>query len=71
MVCDSINTIKMTFDFNLDLHPAVKKHKLDTHKDRVAVNLKSFYLNTFKLLIRKKACNNQNFNKKVVFIVLI
>ena len=36
-----------------------------------AVNLKSFSLIICKLVIRKKPVNLQNFNKKVVFIVLI
>ena len=49
-------------------------NRMETHKvkkSREAVNKKSFFLITCKLVIRKKLVNNPNLNKKVVFIVFI
>ena len=72
LVGNYINTMKATFDFNFDLYQAVKQHGYTSkQKSREAVNQKSFSLITCKLVVRKKLVNNQNLNKKVVFIVLI
>jgi len=67
-----INTMKTTFNFNFDLNQAIKQHgDALTKMSREAVNSKSFYLITCKLGIQNKLVINQNFSKKVVFIVLI
>ena len=72
MVGENINIMKTTFYLNFDFYQAFKQHGYTkTWKQREAVNLKSFSLNTCKLVIRKKLVNNKNLNKKVVFIILI
>ena len=72
MVGDNINIMKTTFEFNFDLYQAFKQHGYTKiWKQREAVNSKSFSLITCKLVIRKNLVNNQNLNKKVVFIILI
>ena len=65
-----INTMKTTFEFNFSF----KLNSMDTHKHKIQENLSiqfSLITYTCKLLIRKKLVNNQNLNKKVVFIVVI
>ena len=59
VVGDNINITKTTFKLNFDFYQAFKQHGYTTiWKQREAVNLKSFTLNTFKLVIRKKLVNN-------------
>ena len=71
-VGDYINTMKTTFESNIDLNLAVKQHcYTKIYKSREFINLKSLSLITCKLIIRKKSVKNQNLNKKVVFIVVI
>ena len=70
-VGDYINTMKTTFESNIDLNLAVKQHcYTKIYKSREFINLKSLSLITCKLIIRKKSVKNQNL-KKVVFIVVI
>ena len=72
MVGDNINIMKTTFELNFDLYQAFKQHgHTKIWKQREAVNFKSFTLITCKLVKRKKLVNNENLNKKVVFIIMI
>ena len=72
VVGDNINIMKTTFELNFNFYQAFKQQEYTKiWKQREAVNLKSFTLNTCKLVIRKKLFNNLNLNKKVVFIILI
>ena len=69
MVGYYIITIKTTFDFNfikIKLFNSIDKHK---HISLAKVSIKKASL--CKLVIRKKVVENQNLDKKVVFIVLI
>ena len=69
---ENINIMMTTFDLNFDFYQAFKQHgNTNKWKQREAVNYKSFYFITCKLVIRKKLVNNKNLNKKVVFIILI
>ena len=61
MVSDNINIMKTTIELNFDFYQAFKEHRYWIHKNmekREAVNLKSFTLITYKLVIRKKLVNN-------------
>ena len=72
VVGDNINIMKTTFELNFNFYQAFKQHGYTKiWEQREAVNLKSFTLITCKLPIRKKLVNNKNFNKKVVFIILV
>ena len=62
-----INTMKTTFDLSFNLYQAFKELIDWIH---IPVNLKSFSLIICKRVIRRKLVNNQNINRKVVFIVL-
>ena len=56
MVGDNINIMKTTFELNFNFYQAFKQFGYTKiWKQRVAVNLKSFTLNTCKLVIQKKA----------------
>ena len=57
-VVGDINIMKTTFELNFDFYQAFKQHGYTKiWKQRKAVNLKSFTLNTCKLVIRKKLVN--------------
>ena len=57
VVGDNINIMKTTFELNFNSYQAFKQQGYPKiWKQREAVNLKSFTLNTCKLVIRKKAC---------------
>ena len=59
VVGDNINKMTTTFECNFDLYQAFKQQGYTKiWKQREAVNLKSFTLNTCKLVIRKKLVNN-------------
>ena len=59
VVSVNINIMKTTFECNFDLYQAFKQHGYTkVWKQREAVNLQSFPLITFKLVIRKKLVNN-------------
>ena len=59
MVGDNINIMKTTFELNFDFYQAFKQNGYTKiWKKRKAVNLKSFTLITFKLVLRKKLVNN-------------
>ena len=59
VVGDNINIMKTTFELNFDSYQAFKQHGYTKiWKQREAVNLKSFTLNTCKRVIRKKLVNN-------------
>ena len=60
-----INTMKTTFDFDFDFNQAVKL------KEKLLIEKVSPLITTCKLVFRRKLVNNQNLNKKVVFIILI
>ena len=58
MVGDNFNIIKTTFDFNFDLYQAFYQALIHKNMDRKRhCQLKSFYLFTCKLVIRKKLDN--------------
>ena len=71
MVGGFINTMKTTFDFNLDLYQAFKQHGYTKHgnKEKLSIKKKASLCKLFNS--KKKLLNNQNLNKNVVFIVLI
>ena len=57
VVGDNINIMKTTFEFNFNFYQAFKQFGYTKiWKQREAANIKSFTLNTCKLVIRKKAC---------------
>ena len=72
VVGDNINIMKTTFELNFDFFQAFKQHGYTKiWNQRKVVNLKSLTLITCKLIIREKLVDNQNLNKKLVFIILI
>ena len=59
VVVDNINIMKTTFELNFNFYQVFKQHGYTKiWKQREDVNLKSFTLNTCKLVIRKKPINN-------------
>ena len=59
VVGDNINIMKTTFELNFNFYQAFKlQGYTKIWKQREAVNLKSFTLNTCKLVIRRKLVNN-------------
>ena len=61
VIDDYTNTIKNTFDFNFKSYQALNSMDIKIGVKRALI--------TCKPVIRKKLVNNQNLNKKILFII--